>query len=353
MYLPGRKYQATTSSQYRYTINGQEKENELNENITTAEYWMYDSRVGRRWNLDPVIKANESPYAVFGNNPVWNVDPNGADTLKYLSNNQALDAMKLASKTLKTTLDKKQKISTKTTSSTPSKLTSQVSGALVDAASDYAQKNKLSYQADAEFNNLVQDYADGLRQAYLFGGEQSFNGISKYLNSQGNSKTSSTYALRRVITRVLEIQLNFQGVVDAGLQAAMIIATAGVFPEVGAGPKGTNPRIPFVPSGGTLVEYNGGMSYIYRGENGSYPLFQLKGGEYKYTNQTVRGVSVNVDAPMLTNTRGAAYQITDMPTGLKIVQQGKNAGHFEIIPTSQVTQEQFQILLNKIKYTKH
>ena len=95
------------------------------------------------------------------------------------------------------------------------------------------------------------------------------------------------------------------------------------------------------------------MSYIYRGANGNSPLFQLKGGEYKFTSETVRGLSVQVDAPMLTNARGAAYQITDLPTGLRIVQQGKDAGHFEIIPSSQVSQEQFQSLLNRIKYKKN
>jgi hypothetical protein len=55
---------------------------------------------------------------------------------------------------------------------------------------------------------------------------------------------------------------------------------------------------------------------------------------------------------MLKTTRGGAYQITNMPSGLKIVQRGSDPGHFEIIPTSKVTQEQFQSLLNKIQYTK-
>jgi len=81
--MPGRKYQVTSTSKYRYSINGQEKESDLNENITTAQYWEYDSRIGRRWNVDPVFKANESPYAVFGNNPIRAVDPNGADSIFY------------------------------------------------------------------------------------------------------------------------------------------------------------------------------------------------------------------------------------------------------------------------------
>jgi LysM repeat protein len=68
MQMPGRKYSA--GRRYRYSLNGQEKEDELNENITSAEYWMYDSRLGRRWNIDPLTKSWASPYSTFEDNPV-------------------------------------------------------------------------------------------------------------------------------------------------------------------------------------------------------------------------------------------------------------------------------------------
>ena len=81
MQMPGRKYQQGSSS-YRFSINGQEKEKELNENITTALYWEYDSRIVRRWNPDPVYK--HSPYECFGSNPIWFSDKNGSDSTVYL-----------------------------------------------------------------------------------------------------------------------------------------------------------------------------------------------------------------------------------------------------------------------------
>jgi hypothetical protein len=40
---------------------------------------MYDSRIGRRWELDPIVKPWESPYATFANNPIWHSDPKGLD----------------------------------------------------------------------------------------------------------------------------------------------------------------------------------------------------------------------------------------------------------------------------------
>jgi hypothetical protein len=76
MVMPGRKF-AQAGKDYRYSINGQEKDKELNENITTALYWEYDSRIGRRWNVDPVVKEWESPYATFSNSPIIRVDPFG------------------------------------------------------------------------------------------------------------------------------------------------------------------------------------------------------------------------------------------------------------------------------------
>ena len=77
MLMPGRKYQASATSKYRYSINGQEKSDELNENLTTALYWEYDSRIGRRWNVDPVTKVEESPYLTFSGNPILYSDKNG------------------------------------------------------------------------------------------------------------------------------------------------------------------------------------------------------------------------------------------------------------------------------------
>ena len=82
MQMPGRKF-AQVGKDYRYSINGQEKEKEINENITTAQYWEYDSRIGRRWNVDPVIKPWESPYASFNNNPITQIDPEGLDGEPY------------------------------------------------------------------------------------------------------------------------------------------------------------------------------------------------------------------------------------------------------------------------------
>ena len=74
---------------YRYFFNGQEADNEvLGEGMSlSAEFWQYDTRLGRRWNVDPVFKEYESPYACFAGNPVWFADYRGVDT--SFENNEA------------------------------------------------------------------------------------------------------------------------------------------------------------------------------------------------------------------------------------------------------------------------
>lgn len=82
MIMPGRSY---NSNAYRYGgSNGQEKDDEIT-GVTgshySAEYWEYDSRLGRRWNTDPMTAKypHMSPYAAFENNPIYFKDPTGGD----------------------------------------------------------------------------------------------------------------------------------------------------------------------------------------------------------------------------------------------------------------------------------
>jgi len=61
---------------YRYGFGGHEKDNEISGkgNHYTAEFWEYDTRSGRRWNLDPKPNPSISNYACFNNNPIWGTD---------------------------------------------------------------------------------------------------------------------------------------------------------------------------------------------------------------------------------------------------------------------------------------
>jgi hypothetical protein len=62
-------------------------ENEVNGegNMTTALYWQLDTRLGRRWNLDPKYLAGESRYSTFSNNPIMYIDPLGDFRYKFMA----------------------------------------------------------------------------------------------------------------------------------------------------------------------------------------------------------------------------------------------------------------------------
>ncbi|MDF2449492.1 MAG: hypothetical protein K0R26_1996 [Bacteroidota bacterium] len=77
--------------EYKYGMNGQEKDDEIFQGAMTAEYWEYDSRLGRRWNPDPVVKSGQSPYACFNNNPIYFADPSGADGEPPIKKGQSVD----------------------------------------------------------------------------------------------------------------------------------------------------------------------------------------------------------------------------------------------------------------------
>jgi len=78
--IPGRTYSAGGKN-YRYGFNSQEQDNEVSGtgNHNTAEFWEYDTRLGRRWNLDPVSKTWQSDYSSLSNDPINKIDPNGDD----------------------------------------------------------------------------------------------------------------------------------------------------------------------------------------------------------------------------------------------------------------------------------
>jgi RHS repeat-associated protein len=66
---------------YRFGFNGHEKDDEMKGNGNHLSFGDngYDPRVGRRWNIDSVVKEHESSYVGVANNPIWFGDPDGND----------------------------------------------------------------------------------------------------------------------------------------------------------------------------------------------------------------------------------------------------------------------------------
>lgn len=95
--LPGRSFSA---GGYRYGFNGFEKDDEVKgegNHISFNDYGL-DVRIGRRWNIDPVVQHDISPYAVFNNNPNFFVDPDGESPISIFVKLVAKAGLKKAAK---------------------------------------------------------------------------------------------------------------------------------------------------------------------------------------------------------------------------------------------------------------
>jgi len=78
-----------SSSKYNFGFGGQQKDDNISGkgNHNTALFWEYDTRLGRRWNLDQKPHPAVSYYASFTNNPIWNIDLLGDTTWNFNSKN--------------------------------------------------------------------------------------------------------------------------------------------------------------------------------------------------------------------------------------------------------------------------
>ncbi len=85
MLKPGRH---SDPSEQRYGYQGSERTPELNDNHYTTEFRELDTRIGRWWSRDAIVKRWESPYAAMHNNPIFFSDRLGLDPPEKFSGGQ-------------------------------------------------------------------------------------------------------------------------------------------------------------------------------------------------------------------------------------------------------------------------
>jgi hypothetical protein len=226
MELPGRNFTATTS--YRYSINGQEKTPEIAPNTTTAMYWEYDSRIMRRWNVDPVLKTWESPYMCFSGNPIMYSDRNGDDPgdgasggiggkLKKKSGSSSAPAK--ATAVARVDIPKPQRINPNSTATDGNK---PVTAILIPPTKSVVS----SYEYDASRNESLRRYANEKILISEVGNKNSTDNdnylktkiINQYKTTNG---VESLYKPQMVITSP-PVEVNLQAVTLATPVAAVI-----------------------------------------------------------------------------------------------------------------------------------
>jgi len=99
MMMPARMY--SLGGVYRYGFNGKELTDEVygKGNLNTALFWEYDTRLGRRWNLDPKTQVSMSDYSSLGNNPIAQIDPKG-DVFEVAKDKKSQDDVRNIAKSM-------------------------------------------------------------------------------------------------------------------------------------------------------------------------------------------------------------------------------------------------------------
>jgi len=135
---------------YRFGFNTQEKVTELGSGIYTAEFWMYNAQLGRRWNVDPVSYSSISPFSVFNNNPVLMSDKKGAEFSPSLKT-EVDNARKEGKETLNKLNGLAQNLAKQINS-----INSDVSGLMTDFG-ERADGSKELIEKNNQINNLKDD----------------------------------------------------------------------------------------------------------------------------------------------------------------------------------------------------
>ncbi len=340
MLLPGRHGEENTA-EYRYGFQGQEMDDEVKGkgNSVNYKYRMHDPRIGRFFARDPLAPKypHNSPYAFSENRVIDAIELEGLENYvkpfeKFEYDGTALDVVTFIDNTVISGLngcihgwnylgdmggwdDSPMK--------GIEKVYNDVSGGVSDWWS-YTTETSLEQQWDdtKEMFTDIETY-ENLFAGILFG-KIGFSEalISEQVLSEVVVATKLTWFQRSKIGR--------------GLSDAWSFIKRGFKKK----------------TGNHLVEYDGGPTNVYRGGDS----FELKANEYKINQETglvksTHGVSVDVVASTV-DKFGGAYKITELPEGLKIVQRGRRAEHFEIAPSTEMSVENFQKLLNKIKIEK-
>ena len=96
--MAGISSKAAGKLENRYGFNGIEHTTEFDINMYDAFYRNLDPQIGRFWQVDPKPTDMESPYAVLGNNPIFNIDPLGDTVIlseAFMKNKAAMAGFEL------------------------------------------------------------------------------------------------------------------------------------------------------------------------------------------------------------------------------------------------------------------
>jgi RHS repeat-associated protein len=226
MLMPGR---TNNAANYRFGFGGQEMNNDLKGigNSYTSEFWEYDPRLARRFNVDPIFKEDESPYAAFGNNPIWNVDPSGADTAKYLTNSQLRDALKIGAEVVRKRVNSKSYKYWEEEDQNELRTKSQ----------EYwkAHQSEMTFGAYAEFEKAVIDYHRGVASLAQWDGAAEFEKLDRSVIN--NNKLNDYQAVDLSRGRIRQAEAKWGAVWTLSMASVEMVTMGTIGIRAGNGPR--------------------------------------------------------------------------------------------------------------------
>ncbi|MBU3662555.1 MAG: hypothetical protein FGM41_05080, partial [Bacteroidetes bacterium] len=159
--LPGRTFQDDRFSGYRFSFNGQEKDNETYGEGNAYDFGarIYDSRLGRWLGIDPKFDEipNESPYVGIGNKPIKFYDPDGQKIICEDRNTQKEVLRAINSQALgKFAFNKKGELYLKSKSGDEKKYSKHFQQQLVSAIND--DETIIIRKSERAFNSETGEY---------------------------------------------------------------------------------------------------------------------------------------------------------------------------------------------------
>ena len=152
---------------YRYGYNGQDKVSQsFGEGAhTTAQFWEYDTRLARRWNIDPVDQIGISNYAVNGLNSIANSDILGNKWINVLHSTeykQALETVESWQRSLEQAIAQNDPVAIDAASNVLQSVLKQKNEIALKMSSDAQMIDKIFEQMKVE-NLALYNYWDNLQ----------------------------------------------------------------------------------------------------------------------------------------------------------------------------------------------
>jgi hypothetical protein len=199
---PGRTYNNTAM---KHGMNGQQKDKDIQSggDHYTAEYWEYDARIGRRWNLDPKPNTSVSSYSCFMGNPILFSDKMG-DTPRVEMNHAFYSLVRGKDNNLQY-VDSKGAAYTGTLSTNATNVQSAFTTALASGSPN------LIGRANTALNSKFDLFITETQSSVLPSSQITFDGDALYAYKLSNGKVVPALSSERQPSNAVAAYINLTG----------------------------------------------------------------------------------------------------------------------------------------------